>query len=208
MSVPLVHEGGILGALSFYAVPHHAFSDDHRRMVELLSATVADTVAQAIARRGVASSLADVPGATDVAIQTLLNRGSLWAASGGRSMGVLYLRSTDDGTAMGHAAVAVNQATRVADLIFRVTPSELVVLMPDCDPAAGQTIAGRVADALLSEPAGSIAANALHVGFACSPYDGATMRDLFEAARHKADPHDERDASASPIAVPAMGGAA
>jgi hypothetical protein len=65
-----------------------------------------------------------------------------------------------------------------------------------------------VAEALLAEPRGSDAADALRVGFACSPYDGATMRDLFESARRKADPGDRRDASAAPMAVSAMGGAA
>jgi hypothetical protein len=192
MSVPLVRDRAVLGALAFYGVPHHAFTDDHRRMVEMVSATVAETVAQAMARQAAGASLTAPAGVPQASIETLLRRDSLWAAAGGRSTGVLYLRTTDDGTAMGHAAVAVNQATRVADLIFRVAPNELVVLMPDCDPAAGQTIAGRLSETLLAEADGARTAHALRVGFACSPYDGASLRDLFESSRHRADAASER----------------
>jgi hypothetical protein len=73
-----------------------------------------------------------------------------------------------------------------------VAPNELVVLMPDCDPAAGQTIAGRLSETLLAEADGGRTADALRVGFACSPYDGASLRDLFESSRRRADSASER----------------
>ena len=74
----------------------------------------------------------------------------------------------------------MNQATRIADLIFRLRSDELVVLMPDADQGAGRVVIDRVAETLAAMPAGAAVREALRIGFACGPYDGSSVRDLLD----------------------------
>jgi hypothetical protein len=87
---------------------------------------------------------------------------------------------------MAHAAAAVSQSTRIADLIFRPSDRTIVVLMPDCDAGAGQLIADRIASAI---PSGVVpppsCESPLRIAFACSPLDGDTVSQLLEVAERR-----------------------
>jgi GGDEF domain-containing protein len=168
-------------------VQQHAFSDAHRRLVELVAGAAADALATALAQAAVGDALTSTPPAHEQSLDALLHRDGLWSSAGGHSLGVLFLRADASGDAMAHASMAINQATRVADLIFRVRPDELVVLMPDCDAAAGQIIAERLAETLATLPDGARTVERLQLGFACSPFDGSSLRDLLEVSRRRAN---------------------
>jgi GGDEF domain-containing protein len=85
--------------------------------------------------------------------------------------------------------MGVTRAVRVADLIFAPTDDSLVVLMRDSDPDAGRIVTQRIAEAL---PAGrspqSPGAPALSIGYACSPHDGDSIRQLLDSARQRLSP--------------------
>jgi putative nucleotidyltransferase with HDIG domain len=189
LSIPLTPGTDTTGAVTLYSDQPNAFSDDQRLAIELISGAVAEAVDRVYRRTAAladhdpsAAATADVTGAMDA----ILDHDVFWHSSSGRSLGVLCVRGHESSGAMDHAAVAVNQATRVADLIFRPSSGELVVLMPDCDAGAGQIIVNRVAEALPHAVAASASgAAALQMAFACGPVDGDTVRDLLSAARRR-----------------------
>jgi putative nucleotidyltransferase with HDIG domain len=187
MSIPLVFDRTSVGALSFFATGERAFTDDHRRALELLSGAIAETLVQALPRDAEHAIVPSLEPSPSQSLDALLRRESLWSSSGARTAGVLYLRTGGDSAALDQAAVAVNQATRVADLIFRIAPDELVVLMPDCDSSAGHIVTGRLAEALVDLDVTTPVLDVLRIGFACSPHDGASLGDLLRASRERTD---------------------
>jgi putative methionine-R-sulfoxide reductase with GAF domain len=187
MSVPLVSDRAAVGALSLYSIQANAFTDAQRHALELVASAIVDSLATAAARRAVAEMAASTAAAGSDPLEGLLRHDAVTRAFGGRPLGLLSLRSLSGADAMAHAAVAVNQATRVADLIVRVRADELVVLMPDCDPSAGQIVAARLAEALDALPEGARVRDTLRLGFACGPYDGASVRELLDVSRRRMD---------------------
>jgi predicted signal transduction protein with EAL and GGDEF domain len=100
----------------------------------------------------------------------------------GPSVGLLCVKSTGDPGAMADAAMAVTKAVRVADLIYSPTADSLVVLMRDSDPDAGRIVTQRIAESLPANLAPWLASSPLRIGYACSPHDGDTIRQLLEKA--------------------------
>ncbi|MDO8835483.1 MAG: HD domain-containing protein [Vicinamibacterales bacterium] len=204
MSVPLVFDRTSIGALSFFSAQERAFTDDHRRSLEVLSGAIADTLVRALPRGSEQAFIPMPVPSPSHSLDALLRRDSLWTATGARTAGVLYLRTPGDSEAMAQAALAANQATRVADLIFRVAPDELVVLMPDCDASAGHVVTGRLAEALVTLEATAPVIDALRVGFACSPHDGASLGDLLRASRERAEGAPTAQQAPCPALAPAL----
>jgi hypothetical protein len=109
------------------------------------------------------------------------------AAWKGRPLGVLCVSTRGNPDVLAHAEVAVGQATRIADLVFRSDDGELVVVMPDCDIGAGELIVNRVRAAMpfAEHAASGSPALGLGVGFACAPHDGDTLSSLLSVARRR-----------------------
>ena len=189
LSIPLSPELETTGAVTLYSDQPNAFTDDQRLAIELISGAVAEAIEQAYRRKLAMDKGGGVP--TEVhaisgAMEAILDRNVFWRSSTGRNLGVVCVQALDDDRAMDHAAVAVSQATRIADLIFRPTDHELIVLMPDCEPAAGQMIADRIGAALpQAVVAGPDGPAQLRMAFACGPYDGDTVRQLLAVARRR-----------------------
>jgi len=189
LSVPLAPGTETTGAVTLYSDQPNAFTDDQRMAIELISGAVAEAIERAyqrslmmIGRGHVPASVAPIADHMDA----ILDRDVFWRGSTGRTLGILCVRATGGDGLIDHAAVAVGQATRIADLIFRPNEQELVVLMPDCEPAAGQLIVDRIAAAL---PRAVVAQAGepppLQMAFACGPYDGDTVTQLLAVARRR-----------------------
>lgn len=191
LSVPLVLESGAIGAVTLYSIQDHAFTDDQRQAIELVSGPMAEAFGRALAQRDAETHLdtSAVHPSNEHALAVLLEKNSFWHATSGRALGVLYVRAPEDGDIMAHASVAVSQATRIADLIFRPKHDELIVLMPDCDPGAGQLIVDRIGEALPDAVASIHGQSPLQVAFVCGPYDGKTTRDLVSVAKLRLGDH-------------------
>jgi putative nucleotidyltransferase with HDIG domain len=185
LSVPLISGGAVVGSVSLYSVQADAFTDDQCRSVELVIGPVADVVRSLHGLEESATAARSPLTPRTTGVDTLLRCDSFWQPATRGSLGFLYLRSRGDAAAMMHAAVAVHQATRVADLIVRLQEDELVVLMPGADHGAGRAVVDRIADALARMPGGQALCKSLRVGFACGPYDGNSVRELLAAARHR-----------------------
>jgi putative methionine-R-sulfoxide reductase with GAF domain len=208
LSVPLISDRTVVGAVSLYSVQAQAFTDDHRQAVELIAGPVADVVRAASALDATAG-LAGPPAVSPTSrLDPLLHGGAFWAPTSRRSLGVLYVRTAGDALAMTHTSVAVNQATRIADLIVCLQPDELVVLMPGADSGAGRVVIDRMAEALAALPGGAALCAAVRVGFACGPTDGPSVRDLLAVARRRveADEAAPRAVTPDPDVVAVQGG--
>jgi len=189
LSIPLTPETETTGAVTLYSYQPNAFTGDQRLAIELISGAVAKAIERAYRRTLALAGRGPLPGealAATGAMEAILDRNVFWKGSTGRTLGVLYVRAMGRVDLMDHAAVAVNQATRIADLIFRPTDQELIVLMPDCEPAAGQMIVGRIGAQLPAAgfpPAEGLPP--LQAAFACGPYDGDTVCELLAVARRR-----------------------
>ncbi|MEW5981019.1 MAG: HD domain-containing phosphohydrolase [Acidobacteriota bacterium] len=204
LAVPLVAGSRIIGAMTLYSVQSGAFSDEQRLALELLAPAVGEALAAALARRP-AGCVNPAPSSVDhhhLALSALLEHDGLWTSWAGRPLGVLSVRIPGDLDLMGHTAVAVAQATRIADLVFRPSDDELVVLMPDCDIGAGQMIAERIRTALSHPSVGEASTPRLALGFACAPHDGHGVARLLDTARVRAGRDDaERPAVAATVSA-------
>ncbi|MCX6539342.1 MAG: HD domain-containing protein [Acidobacteria bacterium] len=191
LSIPLTPGTETTGAVTLYSDQPNAFTDDQRLAIEMISGAVAEAIQRAYRRTLAMAGHGSVPAGVPVvtgAMEAILERDVFWRGSTGRNLGVLCVRAMGGDGLMDHAAVAVSQATRIADLIFRPSDQELVVLMPDCEPAAGQIIVDRIGVALPR----AVVARAdlpplLQMAFACGPYDGDTVRQLLAVARRRMD---------------------
>jgi hypothetical protein len=208
LSVPLSGDRAVVGSISLYSIQAQAFTDEQRQVVELIGGPVAEALSTASAHDAAADVSRASTGSSATSLDALLHRDSFWMPMSRRSMGVMYLRTAGDAMAMTHASVAVNQATRIADLIFRLRSDELVVLMPDADQGAGRVVIDRVAETLAGMPAGAAVREALRIGFACGPYDGSSVRDLMDVARRRVDADGERfwSGTVDPHAMAEQGG--
>ena len=190
LSIPLSLARGTVGVVTLYASQAHAFREEQRQAIELVSGPMAEAFSRALDAQPQpvdASVIAATPSASNgPALRGLLARDTRMVGEFGRSLGVLCVTNVGDARVMAHATMAVNKATRIADLIFRPTDDSLVVLMPDSDAGAGQMVVDRIAAAmppdLVPPPSES---SPLRVGFACSPLDGDSLRQLLEAAQHR-----------------------
>jgi putative nucleotidyltransferase with HDIG domain len=189
LSIPLTPDTETSGAVTLYSDQPNAFTDDQRLAIELISGAVADAIERAYRRSQAVSGhrpASAVEPEDSGHMEAILDRDLFWRGSIGRTLGILCVRASGGEGLIDRAAVAVGQATRIADLIFRPTDQELVVLMPDCDPAAGQIIVDRIGAALprnIVAPAEG--APLLQMAYACGPYDGESVSQLLAAARRR-----------------------
>jgi putative nucleotidyltransferase with HDIG domain len=186
LSAVLSHEDSVLGVVSLYAPARDAFTADHQQVLELVSRPVAAALRRARQfERERQAHLTDVE--TGLPNHRYLTR--LLTTHGFsdsplmHSLGVLTVKwagTLEAGGNLRTLADAVRGAVRVTDLMFRHGESQMVVLIPDCDPAMGEAVAERVAaSALAGLPEG---AGTVHTGFACAPADGESLSELIHAA--------------------------
>jgi putative nucleotidyltransferase with HDIG domain len=206
LAVPLVNDDVVVGTLTVYSTERNAFAEEHRQLLETVSTGIADAFARAISWSGTDQAPADgLQASADMALQRrLLESGQLWTGDLQRSLGVLCLRVDGDESLMSAASVAATQATRIADLVFRTSDQELVVLMPHCDRSAGELVAERLGAVVpLENPTNG--GGSVQVGFACAPFDGDTLDVLLDSARRRIASGAENHADRAPASVPKEG---
>jgi hypothetical protein len=186
LSAPLSHADRTVGVVTLYAFQEQAFREEQRQALDL--------VRDAIGRmfwRALQNDRTRVAAATSAGITTPGGRRSFDALLAmddrvvnalGPSVGLLCLKNDGDAGVMADATMAVTKAVRGADLIYSPTADSLVVLMRDSDPDAGRIVTQRIADALPANLAPWVAGSPLKIGYACSPHDGDTVRQLLEKA--------------------------
>jgi GGDEF domain-containing protein len=192
LSTALCCAEGVIGVVSLYSPEPDAFTADHQQVLELVARPVAAAFRRArqfeVERQ---SNLTDPEtGLPNHHYLThLLTTHGFSESLLMHSLGVLAVEwdGQSDPDTLRTLASATRGAIRVTDLTFRHGDSQLIVLIPDCDPETGQAIAERVTSSTLHALNGG--ATTICIGFACAPSDGDTLSELVQAAQSRLRRH-------------------
>ncbi len=190
----------LVGVLTVYSTHRNAFSEDHRRLVEVVSRQVSQTVLQAVEfqqlnseklhdqltglpnrqhlERFVASELA---GSAGLPCTILLIE--MRSTAGTKSS----LRNTFEHL-FAQSADRIRAALRGADLLFRFDSDKFIALLTQTDALTAEHVARRIIEHVAmgrgSDEDG--AAGVVRIGRATAPDDGITLADLVSAAESRA----------------------
>ena len=199
LSTPLLDHRSLVGVLSLYSPSRNVFTEDHRRIAEAVARQVTQTVLNAQQfETDLASHLRDP--ATGLPNLAHLNKMFVAATSDEALVDdpvSLLVVGVDDpariqeqfGLHVADAAIcAVVEATRTtlrgADVLFRHTRNELVVLLTQTDANTSNAIARRLREATGQIMLGTEQSRlAVRVGAATAPADGRALDDLVNVAR-------------------------
>ena len=198
VSTPLVLADELVGVLTVYSTHRDGFTEDHRRVLEVIARQVSQTFQRAFhfhrecldARRDrvtglpnaqqlenlVTAELADSHNATHLSILFVKLRSSGGQERRQRVAAEDHLRPVAD---------LLKTALRGADLLFHYGSRELVILLLRTDAASAAAIARRVAGRAIAGRGEHVAALAevqLSIGMATAPDDGATLSELLNVA--------------------------
>ena len=218
LSTPLVADKELVGVLSLYSTSRDAFSEDHRRIIEVVAREVSQVVRHAVefdtvrqtAHKDVLTGLPNIEhlkqffaSATreDQRLEEPLSL--LFVDVDGLTLiNDEFGRATGDQT-LSKVVEATRLALRGADILFRHANDEFVVVLDKTDGPTSQSIADRVRASVATQHTvgGKTLRTSVRVGVATFPEDGQSLTDLIGASRarlqkaragdlHKpADPH-------------------
>ena len=194
LSTPLMMASELVGVLTVYSTHRDAFTEDHRRIVEVVARQVSQTVKHAVEfSRDNSEKLRDH--LTGLPNRQHLERfvASELLASGGLPCSILLLdvrlgagKNTSRVTQplMGQFADAIRFGLRGADLLFRYDTDRFVALLTQTDgttaESVGRRVAGELAAAQLTEYEGT--ETVVSLGRATAPEDGIKLSDLVRIA--------------------------
>jgi diguanylate cyclase (GGDEF)-like protein/putative nucleotidyltransferase with HDIG domain len=197
LSTPLMVSEDLVGVLTVYSTHRDAFTEDHRRLVEVVARQVSQTVRQSVEfSRDNTEKLRDQ--LTGLPNRQHLERfvASELSASGGLPCSILLVEvrhSNEKSTqrlgqpVIGQVAKAMRAGLRGADLLFRYDSDRLVALLTQTDAltaeAVGRRVSHELALARLADEEG--ASPAVHIGRATASEDGAALSDLIQVAESR-----------------------
>ena len=175
-----------------------AFNEEHRRVIEVVSRQVAETVRRAIgAARGDSSSLNEqmigLPNRQQ--LQRFIHAElSASRNSGGLSLIFMSMRQRPisgrkSRPPSNRVVDAIKRTLRDGDILFRYSSTELVVLLTNTNSDAAVGVVASISSVFLerSQSAGELGdeLTAVTLGTASAPLDGTTVEDLVTAARNR-----------------------
>lgn len=198
LSTPLLVEKDLIGVLTVYSTHRDAFTEDHRRVVEVIARQVSQTVQRALAfRREHTETLRDQ--LTGLPNRQHLERfvaSELSSASGlPCSILLIDLASTLErlsarasySTFVGVACEAIRSGLRGADLLFTYEHGRFVALLTQSSPGTADGVLRRVAAALEKATVGEDGSRnpPVRVARASAPEDGTDLAQLINRAEDR-----------------------
>jgi diguanylate cyclase (GGDEF)-like protein/putative nucleotidyltransferase with HDIG domain len=202
LSTPLVQGPELVGVLTVYSTHRNAFSEDHRRIIEVIGRQVSRTVKCAVdfehdrsttlkdqltglpnlqhLERFIAAEMASPSGPAPLSL-IFVDFRSL------KAINVKFGRAGGD-QALADVAEAIRGVLRGGDVLFRYESDEFVVLLAQTDSDAANAVATRIADRIserndhCSAPEQRIEVT---IGIATAPSDGVSLESLVTAARSR-----------------------
>jgi putative nucleotidyltransferase with HDIG domain len=191
LSTPLVSDTSLIGVLTAYATQTEAFTDDHRRLLEVVAKQVSTTVKSS---RMVASvEQARVPGLTDPERFARFVGAELEHGSDSH-IAILFLRVQSPGgrpfpsNGSLHVAAAISKVLRGGDVLSNHSDDEFVVALTQTDYLSATVVCSRIVDTVTMVVASLAPGSVPSIGIAAAPDDGTTLEDLVRVAREKAEP--------------------
>jgi len=210
LSTPILQVDDLIGVLSVYSAHRDSFTDDHRRIMEVVARQISLSVKNVIAadssvreehRRSSGEQphlrVVDADSAESFDLQPL-------------SIALLMLRRSGRIPADGsetfrirHIAESVRRALRSADVLFRLSEDEFLILLSQTNTDNARYVAQRIATEVRRQKAtlvnGYSAPVSMTVGVATAPLDGTDIQTLIVAARRRAEPLETLASSATSI---------
>jgi putative nucleotidyltransferase with HDIG domain len=194
LSSPLISGEGLLGVITLHSTEVNSFTDDHRRLIELIASTLSDAVDQTlkfdrISRRDQVTGLPSIE-----QFQEFLNAISANKPLA-RSQCVLVAFEYSSQDEMDFAPeireeilpIIVRQirnSVRSSDLVFRAAASEFVAFLTDSDPEGAIIVADRIRDKLRDHfMKGRHASLDFQVCCISTPTQGQSLQESLERAR-------------------------
>jgi putative nucleotidyltransferase with HDIG domain len=210
LSTPLVTESQLVGVLTVYSTVTDAFSEDHKRLIEVVARQVSQIVKHACdfdqgatkqlrddsldlprrdrVERFVAAEIGLAAGQSNLSI-VLIEAPWLMAKEQRRQPGVTQRH-------VNNVLAAIARILRGGDVLCRYSDDEFVVILSQTDSVAAAAVANRIGEILVSVKQEGVETGA-QFGVATAPEDGLSLPDLASAARER-----RRVAPAKPASRP------
>jgi diguanylate cyclase (GGDEF)-like protein/putative nucleotidyltransferase with HDIG domain len=196
LSVPLTAKGHLIGVLSLYSTSQGAFTEDHQRIVEVVSRQVSMILKGAAEfDRNRSTSLRDqLTGLPNIEHLYQLTKAYTGAEHFNEPFSIVVLDvddMTEINSAFGQACGdqvlarivrATRRSLRGADFLFRYRADEFVVLLLQTDAETSSTVVRRIDEALTRESAASSPHFSVSIGSATGPKDAQSIDDLIAVA--------------------------
>jgi putative nucleotidyltransferase with HDIG domain len=191
LSTPIVHNDELAGVLSLYSVQSDAFDEDHRRIAEAVARQISVIAKQAMLKGGVVSEGLSTATAWAIRVQD-----QTYLTSENLSIALLGVRDPHLGSPESITELLVpiteqlRSALRTADVLLKVSGSEIVILLAQTNGNSARRIGSRIASEVqkLRRQSHGTALTRVMVtlGVATSPEDGTDIDALIAAARRSA----------------------
>lgn len=199
LSTSLVVGDELVGVLTLYSTTAEGFSDDHRRIIELIAREMAHTFKRASEfddsiRRDPITGLPNVK-----QLEHFVESAQARYLSGASEFHLLFLDVVDLKTinllhgrhvgdeALRHVVRHARTCLRLADILFTYGSDEFVALINDPHPAVANSVAERIRASVRSHTLtarnGSPIRVDVEVTTVCPPRDGQALADRIAAAR-------------------------
>jgi diguanylate cyclase (GGDEF)-like protein/putative nucleotidyltransferase with HDIG domain len=203
LSTPLVCDGNLVGVLTLYCTTENAYSEDHRRIVELVARQVSRAVRSSAEFERIRTNvLTDgLTGLPNVAHLRQFVEAEIRSEKGvGPSLAIVFIDiqglrainqtfGRDAGDAvLSRVAELTRRSLRGADILFRYGSDEFVVLLTQTDALTARAISERISSAIRScsvALGGRTVDAAVSIAVAAAPADGAALDELVSVAKRR-----------------------
>jgi diguanylate cyclase (GGDEF)-like protein/putative nucleotidyltransferase with HDIG domain len=200
LSTPLVIDVDLVGVLTLYSADRDAFTEDHRRIIEVVARQIAPTVRHAAglekSRSGLRDQLRGLPN-----LQHLSWFVAAEMAGKGTHAGLSLvfvdlqpLQTTNHrlgpelrDQVLAKVIESIRKVLRGADVLFSYGSDELVVLLTQTDCEAAGSVARRMSEKISEQtvPNAGDSGVGVAIGVATAPEDGVTAEELVTTARRR-----------------------
>jgi putative nucleotidyltransferase with HDIG domain len=193
LSTPLISDSQLIGVLTVYSPSTDAFTDDHRRLLEVVATQVSDTVRHASSQfqHGIQSARPDrlkLPRrdrverfveseASRLSPQSVVSVVQIHFSSASPELQGAESRATFE-----RIVEEVSKVLRGADVLCRYSDQDLVVVLTQTDPLAGATVAARITEVIGDVCRLHPNVDRPSFGVASAPEDGLTLSALVDSA--------------------------
>jgi diguanylate cyclase (GGDEF)-like protein/putative nucleotidyltransferase with HDIG domain len=199
LSTPLLHGKELVGVLSLYSTDGNAFSEDHRRVIEVVAHQIAITFKKALTFDGMPrrDALTGLPHLNQFE-QFVQSDSSTFPnadfsllfidVSDLKTINTNYGRDAGDDV-LRHVVRQARSGLRVADILFRNASDEFVAFLHSTDRDTAEHVADRIRHRIRDTPLSLAADRTItvqaSVTIVSAPGDGSSLPDLLTAAKRK-----------------------
>jgi diguanylate cyclase (GGDEF)-like protein/putative nucleotidyltransferase with HDIG domain len=196
LSTPLQERGQLVGVLSLYSPQQVAFSDDHKRVVEVIGRQVSKVIKQSLESQRLKSALErdSVTGLPHRDALATVVSAELESATAADSLSIILIQANQGSvgakpagqvatSSLDRVIAEIRGSLRAADVLFRYGDDEFVALLAQTEQKSAYLVAARMCTAIaklsIEERAGVL------TGVASAPPDGGSLEALVQTARSR-----------------------